>query len=185
MGWCAKPLKVTIMPENQNPQKENSPASNGEKGFPTEPILQNDLLETLQRVQADFENFRKRTIKEMALHEKKGKASAFKEILPFLDSFENAIRHTQGEQKKGMEKLFQQLSQIMERNHIHAIETTQKKFDPHYHECLSKEKKLEKQDGMVLEEFQKGYLFEKDVLRPAKVKINDYHLIQDGGEKHE
>jgi molecular chaperone GrpE len=120
-------------PQSYNPKEEESEASSDRKGISSE-----ELMDSLQRVQADFENFRKRTLKELEMYEKKGEIHAFRELLPFIDAFEKSLNHLEGEQQKGMKQLHDQLLQIMERNKIKPMKSTVETFNRHYHECLRK-----------------------------------------------
>ena len=133
-----------------------------------------ELVNTLKRVQADFENYQKRTTKEKEQSIHYGKALAFKEILEFVDSFDSALAHVQDAHRKGMENLRTQLLKILERNGIKPISTVGKKFDPALHECLMQGNDSAQGEDMVLEEFQKGYMFNGHVLRTAKVKVNTH-----------
>ncbi len=131
-----------------------------------------ELLQTLQRVQADFENFQKRSTKEKEQSVQFGKALAFKEILEFLDSFDAALVHVNDDHRKGLENLRTQLLKILERNGIQLLVTLGKRFNPELQECLMQGNDPMQAEDIVLEEFQKGYMFNGLVLRTAKVKVN-------------
>ncbi len=152
----------------KNSQEKNTEKENGEK-LQTE---NKELLDTLKRVQADFENFQKRSAKEKESAVQLGKALAFRELLEFLDSFDSAVSHVKDEHRKGMENLRTQLLKILERNGIHSIFSVGKKFNPELHECLMQGNDPMQGDDIILEEFQKGYTINGSVLRTAKVKVN-------------
>ena len=139
----------------------------------------NDLTETLQRLQAEFENFKKRNEKENKNFQEFANASLISDFLPFLDSLENALQTIKKAESfpkekavEGTQKLFEQFQSLLQEKGLQEIKAVGKKFDPQFHECLMQENQVEKEDGVVLEELQKGYLFKGKVLRPAKVKIN-------------
>ena len=133
-----------------------------------------ELTETLQRLQAEFENYRKRTEKEKAEFVKYAKAELMQSLLPTIDTFEIALKSTKDNEKfaKGMEMVYAQLVSTLQSEGLKPIECVGKKFDPYLHEVMLKEKS-DKDDGFVLEELQKGYMLNDRVLRHSKVKISE------------
>ncbi|MEK6957934.1 MAG: nucleotide exchange factor GrpE [archaeon] len=136
--------------------------------------LAQEYKETLQRLQAEFENSRKRAEKERQEHEKFANSSLLKEFLPLVDSISEALKAAKkhNQNAEALEKIGAQLLKILERNGIKMIETTGKKFDFNVHECLLTSHEKEKEDGIILEELQKGYMLNGKILRPAKVRVN-------------
>jgi len=93
-------------------------------------------------------------------------------LLPIVDDMENAINKIKDEEiKKGIVIIHDNLLKILKDNGIKQMETIGKKFDPYYHEVLMK-KKSDKEDGIILEEIQKGYMLNNKVIRHSKVKIS-------------
>ena len=133
-----------------------------------------ELTETLQRLQAEFENFRKRTEKEKAEFVKYAKAELMQKLLPTIDTFEIALKSTKDNEKfvKGMEMVYAQFVSTLQSEGLKPIESAGKRFDPYLHEVMLKEKS-DKDDGVVLEELQKGYMLNDRVLRHSKVKISE------------
>jgi len=132
-----------------------------------------DLTETLQRLQAEFDNYRKRVEKEKCEFVKYSKAEIISKILPTLDSFELALKNKKGESfEKGVELIFSQLYQILEHEGLKPIEAAGRKFDPYLHDVLLKEKS-DKEEDIVLEELQKGYMLNDKVIRHSKVKVSE------------
>jgi molecular chaperone GrpE len=133
-----------------------------------------ELTETLQRLQAEFENYRKRVDKEKDEFVKYAKADLICKILPILDTFEIAFRNTNDREKfvKGMEMVYAQLFSGLEAEGLRPIEALGKKFDPYMHEVMLKQKSCA-EDGVVLEELQRGYTINGKVLRHSKVKISE------------
>ena len=132
-----------------------------------------ELTDTLKRLQAEFENYRKRIEKEKAEFVKYSNADIIADILPVLDSFEMALKHTNEPQKfiNGMKLIYAQLHSALEAEGLKPIKADGEKFDPYRHEVLMKEDS-EKPEGTILEEFQKGYMLNDKVLRFSKVKIS-------------
>jgi|TARA_B100001964_G_C14151266_1_gene562155 molecular chaperone GrpE len=141
---------------------------------PTEKEIIIELTETLQRTQAEFENYRKRVDKEKGEFVKYAKAELIQKLLSIIDTFEIALKNTNDKEKfvKGMEIVYVQLFSILESEGVRPIEALGKKFDPYLHEVMLKEKS-DKDENIVLEELQKGYMLNGKVLRHSKVKINE------------
>ena len=132
-----------------------------------------DLKDTLQRVQADFENYRKRMEKEKAEFVKFASSGIISEILPVLDNFEVALKNAGNSHDfiKGIEMIYAQLFGVLEKQGLKSIDSEGKKFNPYVHEALMQEESG-KEEGMIIEEFQKGYLLNGCVLRHSKVKVS-------------
>ncbi len=133
-----------------------------------------ELTNTLQRVQADFENYRKRTQNELTQQYAHGKATAFKEMLAYADTLDSAITKVKDAHQKDLENLRAQFLKLLAQNGVKPIETINKPFDPFVSECILQGNDPSKKEDIVLEEFQRGYWFHDDVLRTAKVKVNKY-----------
>ena len=133
-----------------------------------------ELTETLQRTQAEFENYKKRVDKDKAEFVKYAKGEIIQKILPTLDTFEIAFKSTSDKEKfvKGIEMVYAQLFSLLEAEGLKKIESDGKKFDPYLHEVMLKEKS-DKEDGIILEELQKGYMLNDKVLRHTKVKVSE------------
>ena len=132
-----------------------------------------ELTDTLKRLQAEFENYKKRSEKDRIEFTKFAGARSVEKLLPVLDSFEMALKHTNEPQKfiNGMKLIYAQLHSALEAEGLRAIKTEGEKFDPYKHEVLMKEES-DKPEGTILEEFQKGYMLNDKVLRFSKVKIS-------------
>ncbi|MFH2028173.1 MAG: nucleotide exchange factor GrpE [Nanoarchaeota archaeon] len=131
-----------------------------------------ELTDSLQRLQAEFENYRKYVEKEKNEFRKYAKADIIDKILPILDSFELAFKSTADKEKfiKGMELIYSQFFSILEKEGLKKIKT-EGKCDPNLHEVLLKEKS-DKEEDMIIEELQKGYMLNDKILRYAKVKVS-------------
>lgn len=130
-----------------------------------------EYKETLQRLQAEFENYRKRVEKEQAAFQQYASGEVVTQLLPLLDSFSLALSKAEkNETTKGFELIYAQLFEMLEKQGLQKIECVGKKFDPTQHEALMQEEGEEK--GVVLEELQKGYMLHDKILRPARVKVS-------------
>ena len=137
-----------------------------------------DLTDTLKRLQAEFENYKKRVEKDNANLIKNSNAGLIKNMLPVLDSFELAIKNSNGNEelekfRKGLELIYAQFFGILEENGLRPIDTKNQVFDPFKHEVLMVKESKEK-DDLILQEFQKGYMLGDNVLRHSKVMISKY-----------
>lgn len=130
-----------------------------------------EYKEALQRLQADFENYRKRCEKENVSLRKYANAGLVKSLLPILDSFELALKNNTEPEKfvKGVEMIYAQLYSLLEDLGLKRISAEGRQFDPYMHEVLLQEES--EKDGIVLEELQKGYLLDDAVIRHSKVKV--------------
>ena len=133
-----------------------------------------DLTDTLKRVQADFENYRKRIERERADFVTFAGQHVVKEILPIIDNLELAFANEQSPEdfKKGIELIYAQFQDFLHNQNIAIIPTKDQKFDPYLHEAMMQDHDARKEDGVTLAEFQKGYKIGEKVIRHSKVKIN-------------
>jgi molecular chaperone GrpE len=132
-----------------------------------------DLTDTLKRVQADYENYRKRVERDSKEWKRYAAKDLVIRLLPLLDSFELALSYMdrKDEHVKGMELVYSQLRSILEAEGVRPLECAGRRFDPAQHEAILAAEH-DGEEGMVLEELQKGYLMHDQVIRPAKVKIS-------------
>lgn len=138
-----------------------------------------ELRETLQRVQAEFENSRKRMEKESRDFASLANAGLVRQLLPLLDSIDAAEGQLEKQENVGREQALEgiksvreQLLAVLKAEGLEEIEAEGRKLDPMLHECVAQESDSGKEDGVILEEIQKGYLFNGRVLRHTKAKVN-------------
>lgn len=129
-------------------------------------IKEKDYLERLQRLQAEFENFRKRTEKERLEILKNANEDLIIKLLSVLDNFELALKNIND---KGVSMIYSELHSILEKEGLKTIET-KGKFNPKKHEVLIQE--AGEEDENILEEIQKGYTLNNKVIKASKVKIS-------------
>lgn len=131
-----------------------------------------ELVDTLQRLQAEFENYRKYVEKCNSEFRKYAHADLIDKLLPVLDSFELALKNSTDKEKliKGIELIYSQLHSVLEKEGLKEIKA-EGKFDPHLHEVLIKQES-DREEDTILEELQKGYMLGDKVLRHSKVKVS-------------
>lgn len=123
----------------------------------------------LLRLQAEFENYRKRTQNEKQKLKQTANKKLLKQLLPILDNFELALQNQEGKNfKHGVEMIFSQLTETLHDQGLQKI-PTQTTFNPNLHEAVLVE---EGKQNKILEELQAGYKVGEDVIRHAKVKIS-------------
>lgn len=125
---------------------------------------------------ADFDNFRKRTLKEKADLIRNGAEAAMKGLLPIVDDFErglDAIRDTSDAEavKEGMQLIYNKFVKYLEQNGVKAMESTGADFNDELHEAVALVPGPEEQKGKVIDTVQKGYMLNDKVLRHAKVAV--------------
>jgi molecular chaperone GrpE len=160
--------------EHKKPKEDKKQKAESKEKKPTDKEIIADLTESLQRLQAEFENYKKQIDREKGEFVKYAKAELVYKLLPLLDTFEIALKNTSDKEKfvKGIEIVYAQLFSTLETEGLRPIEALGKKFDPYFHEVMLKQKS-DKDDGVVLEELQKGYMLNNKVLRHSKVKISE------------
>ena len=134
------------------------------------------MHDKLQRQMAEFDNFRKRTEKEKADMFGMGASDILKKILPVVDNFERGFNTIpDGEEKTqfavGMDMVYKQLLKMLEDNKVTPIEAVGKEFDPQFHNAVQHVEKDDVGENIVVEEFEKGYMYGDTVLRHSMVIV--------------
>ncbi|SEO32313.1 molecular chaperone GrpE [Amphibacillus marinus] len=137
----------------------------------------NELYDKFLRLQAEYDNFRKRTQREKAADLKYKSQGLATELLPVVDNFERALQtKPDSEATKafidGIEMVYRQLVTALEKEGIEAIPTVGEEFDPNLHQAVLQVDDPEFKSNTVVEEMQKGYQLKDRVIRPAMVKVN-------------
>lgn len=134
-----------------------------------------DLRNTLVRLQADFDNYRKRIERERHQERHRGAETLVEHLLPVLDAFDRAISAhpdaAHDEYRTGFQLIRKQLFDALTKQGLQKIETDGKRFDPHMHHAIERRETSDEPDGAILEELQAGYTFHGKVLRPAMVRV--------------
>jgi molecular chaperone GrpE len=161
--------------ENPSPARSEGSSSAAPSGADFEKLRaeRDSLLDRLQRAQAEFENARKRALKEQQEFRDFATVDTIKALLPVIDSFERAlqVRSDSGDFRGGVELIYKQLQDALGKIGVRAIPAKGEPFDPRYHEAIEMVETSEVPDHQVLDELQRGYKFKDRLLRPAMVRV--------------
>lgn len=136
-----------------------------------------ETFDRFLRMAADFENYKKRAAREKEDWTKFSNEDLIKSILPFIDNLERAVNHAEkvtdtGVLIEGIKLTLQQVHQTLNRFGLTPFESMGKPFDPERHEAMLVVETDQHQPNQVVEEFQKGYLLNERLLRPATVSVS-------------
>jgi len=167
------------LPESEDAGDESatidSPAAATEKSELQKLKTERDaLVDRLARLQAEFENARKRTAREQQDFRDYALADAIRALLPSLDSFERALQTGAAEKSEfrgGVELIYKQLQDALLKLGLRAIPAKGEPFDPHLHEAIEMVETSDAADHQILEELQRGYKLKDRLLRPSMVKV--------------
>lgn len=170
--------------------RETGGGAAGDDGGPSGAAGQGDLLEKLAeaekraaenydryvRAVAEFDNYKKRAVREKAEAIKYGNENLLRDVLPLMDSIDRAMAHACNSDdfeafKKGLEMLRQQLACCLEKYGVETIEALGKDFDPNVHDAMMQVDSKGHEQNKVVGEFEKGYLLNGRLLRPARVSV--------------
>ncbi len=131
------------------------------------------LVDRLARLQAEFENARKRETRERNEFRDYAVAGAIEQFLPVLDNFQLALKSTgSAEQlRTGVELIIKQMEEVLRSLNVQAVETVGSVFDPRVHEALEMVEKDDVPDHQVFDEVRRGYRIKERLLRPALVRV--------------
>lgn len=136
------------------------------------------LKERLLRLNADFDNFRKRSERDRINISSNVKGDVVNSLLPMVDNFERAKTQikieTEGEQRidNSYQGIYKQFVEIMKGLGVSVVETVGKEFDPNLHEAIMREESSQYAEGVVIEEFRRGFVLGDKLLRPSMVKVS-------------
>lgn len=129
------------------------------------------------RLQADYDNFRRRTKLDSEANQKYRAQNIITDLLPVLDNFERALQ-TQVDQEQaksllqGMEMVYRLLNEAIKKEGVEPIDAIGKEFDPHLHQAVMLVEVEDTDSGIIIEEFQKGYKLKDRIIRPSMVKVS-------------
>src|SRR6185503_6044706 len=131
------------------------------------------LMDRLARLQAEFENARRRAEKEKADFRDYATGSVVEQFLPVLDNFELALKSTGTTEqlKAGVELIVKQMEEILRGFHVQPVPSVGQEFDPRHHEAMGSVEREHLPDQQVAEEIRKGYKLREKLLRPALVRV--------------
>lgn len=126
------------------------------------------------RARADFENYQKRMQRNLTTEIRLGKKRVFLDLLEVMDNFERALaqkNQESGALLAGIEIIYRQLETLLAKQGVKAFSAVGQPFDPAYHEAVAVWEKEDIQEEVVTDEIQRGYFYEDEVLRPARVRV--------------
>jgi len=134
-----------------------------------------DLLKSLVRLQADFENYRKRIERDRAAEHDRAVGTAIEAILPMLDDFERALETHRNpayeKYREGFDLIFRRMWAALSKMGLQRIEAEGAIFNPHEHQAIERVESADHADGAILAVMSPGYRFRDRVLRPAMVRV--------------
>jgi len=135
------------------------------------------IFEKLQRVSADYANYQKRIPKQISDTIVYEKETIIKTLLPALDNFEHTLQNADSAKDvdvlvEGIRIIYDQMLNILKSHGVEQIEALDETFDPALHEAMLRKAEPDREENIVLEEFQKGYKLNGRVIRPSKVVVN-------------
>ena len=135
-----------------------------------------ELTDKYRRTMAEFDNFRKRTEKEKAAMYEIGAKDVIEKILPVVDNFERGLATIPEDDKatpvaEGMDKIYRQLTKVLEDVGVKEIDACGKEFNPDYHNAVMHVEDDNYEENVIVEEMQKGYMYKDQVLRFSMVKV--------------
>ncbi|MCF0150499.1 MAG: nucleotide exchange factor GrpE [Firmicutes bacterium] len=149
-----------------------APSETAEEAQPEKKEEDEDLQNKFLRLNADFQNFRRRAEKEKHDIYAYANENIVKQLLDVIDNFERAtaVETADEKYKEGMMLILKQLQDVLEKNNVEEIEALGQAFDPNVHNAVMTEA-AEAESGTVTKVFQKGYMLNKKVIRPAMVVV--------------
>ena len=183
-----KSAKIKIMSAKNDDIEENASKEN-EADKSTDPpqelqaqlqSKEEELKQThdrMLRISADFENYKKRSAREISEFRKYANQGLLKEMLPVVDNLELAIKSTDGKRDidksllEGLEITRKEILKVLEKFHVSPVTAIGKPFDPEFHEAVMRQESDDFPENTVVSEFQKGYLIHERLLRPAMVVV--------------
>ena len=130
--------------------------------------------ERMKRLQADFENFRRRTRQEKEELSNMVIQGFITELLPLVDNFDRAMAAEATDAEKfqqGVEMIYNQLTEILKNKGMEVIDVTDTKFDPNFHQAVMRVQNPDLEDDTIAAELQKGYMVKGKVIRPSMVQV--------------
>jgi molecular chaperone GrpE len=162
---------LNLAAEGETAASAAEPVSREE--FDTLKNERDQLLDRLARLQAEFENARKRGERERTEFREYATGSVVEQFLPVLDNFELALKHdsTAEQLRHGVELIVKQMQEILRQLQVNPVPTVGEAFDPRVHEALGSVERNDLPDQHVAEEVRSGYKLRERLLRPALVRV--------------
>ena len=165
--------------DTMNPADTESPATETPESSPSGLDIvkreRDDYYDRLLRKTAEFDNYRKRVERERRAHAEQAVTDLLQELLLVVDDFDRALMVEAGGEadayRKGVELIYQKLSDLLRKRGIRAFESLGADFDPNIHQAVVHEASPDHRDGEVMGELRRGYMLGDRLLRPAMVKV--------------
>ncbi|MGD9123899.1 MAG: nucleotide exchange factor GrpE [Desulfarculaceae bacterium] len=149
-----------------------------------------ELKDRVLRLAAEMDNYKKRSERDKADFLKRANESLVKDLLPIMDNLERALAHAEEQNAdnqgvtEGLSLIKQELGKVLERHGLERVEALGLAFNPEIHEAMMQQEDPEAEENTVIQELQKGYLFQGRLLRPAMVVVSKKPSSQpDDGEE--
>ncbi len=175
--------------EAENGESERAPLDELKAELEESRLYADELQDKYKRLQAEFDNYKKMT---QSRYSEVTKIAGEGVILKMLDVYDNIERALEEGFKKdlktareGIEAVGRQMFSLLEREGVRPIESLGKEFDPYYQHAVGTANDQEKPDGVIVGEYQKGYMIHERVLRPAIVVVNRHEIPETAEDKLE
>ena len=175
-----KDMDTANQEETVAEEVEEAAEENTEAAEPTAPEGNTIAVSKFQRLQADFENYKRRSRQEMSTMTCLGREQVIEELLAVVDNFSRALAVDEDqsgfpELKKGMELIYRQFESVLTKHGLAPIEAEGSPFDPEYHQAIMQvDTESEDEDDIVLQDLQRGYTINGKVIRPSMVKVGKF-----------
>ena len=185
-----EPVKIKIKPVSETSEDQQSPEAEGKEG---KSQSMDERLESAEkeakenydrflRLSAEFDNYKKRSAREMESFRKYANESLLKDLLPVVDNLERAIQSSENNEAacivEGVDLTLKDILKILEKWNVNPVESMGKLFDPNFHEAMMQEETDEYPENSVVKELQKGYTIHDRLLRPALVVVSKPRTVK-------
>jgi molecular chaperone GrpE len=178
-GKGAADDRAAPAPQRDEQEQQPEAAAAAEEQSAPDPLTKaqaerDEYLELARRTQADFENYRKRTAKDVAAAGERARIGLVRELLPVVDNLERALDSAGDESSlaEGVRLVLTDLQGVLARNGVVPVEPIGEQFDPTVHEALSTRPADGTEPGVVVDVVEKGYRIGDTVVRPARVVVS-------------
>lgn len=169
-------IEVIDVKDNETVDNEEDKVEAVQKEIESLQQEKEEMYQKMLRLQAEFDNFKKRSQKEKEADRKYKSQDIINDLLPAIDNFERALQVEEAEATSGLVEgitiVYRQLLDALKSNGVEAVESIGKEFDPTLHHAVMQIEDEELESNTVVEEMQKGYMLKDRVIRPAMVKVN-------------
>ena len=161
--------------ESDKAEAQDESTESSKKKDPKDAVIE-ELQDRVKRQMAEFDNFRKRTEKEKSSMFEMGASDMIKKLLPIVDNFERGFNSISEEERetpfaKGMDMVYKQTMKMLEDSDVKPIEALGMEFNPELHNAVMHVEDDSVGEGIIVEEFEKGYTYRETVIRHSMVKV--------------